>query len=118
MDNELKQKWIAALRSGEYKQGHWPTVLNTHDGEKFEHCCLGVLAEVAGVDRDELLDHDHLDKIERQDLLGSWDSGNKDEPPYDREYDVTLTTAQRRLAAMNDNEKSFREIADYIERTL
>lgn len=39
---ELKDKWIAALRSGEFKQ--CSGVL--HDGES--HCCLGVLAVICG----------------------------------------------------------------------
>lgn len=41
MKPELKRKWVAALRSGKYKQG---------TGELFyrdEYCCLGVLCEVA-----------------------------------------------------------------------
>lgn len=44
MDPELKQKWIAALKSGEYKQGK----SCLHDVEQDTYCCLGVLNEVAG----------------------------------------------------------------------
>lgn len=43
MNPELKAKWVAALRSGKYEQGH--EYLNK-DG-KF--CCLGVLCDVAGL---------------------------------------------------------------------
>jgi hypothetical protein len=42
MNKELKAKWIAALRSGKYKQGRSRL---KHSGR---HCCLGVLCEVAG----------------------------------------------------------------------
>jgi hypothetical protein len=42
MDKELKQKWIDALRSGEYQQGK--KRLCTEDGR---YCCLGVLQMVA-----------------------------------------------------------------------
>ena len=40
MDPELKAKWVAALRSGEYKQGQG--LLNNNE----RMCCLGVLCEV------------------------------------------------------------------------
>lgn len=44
MDNELKAKWTAALRSGEFVQGR--DALHK-DGA---YCCLGVLCKVAGAD--------------------------------------------------------------------
>lgn len=40
MDAELKVKWVAALRNGEYLQGG---KLKSADGR---FCCLGVLCEV------------------------------------------------------------------------
>lgn len=43
MDPELKQKWIAALKSGEYKQGK----ACLHNEDEDTYCCLGVLNEVA-----------------------------------------------------------------------
>ena len=39
---ELRQLWVNALRSGEFKQGK--AVLRSTDNE---YCCLGVLCEVA-----------------------------------------------------------------------
>lgn len=41
MNQEIKNEWLAALRSGEYIQGHGE--LKTKDG-KF--CCLGVLCDL------------------------------------------------------------------------
>ena len=41
-----RKKWIAALRSGEYKQGKG--CLENANGE---FCCIGVLAKLAGVER-------------------------------------------------------------------
>lgn len=41
MNKEVKQKWVAALNSGEYQQGK--DVLKTKDN-KF--CCLGVLCDL------------------------------------------------------------------------
>lgn len=40
MNQQIKEQWVAALRSGEYQQTR--TVL--HDSEGF--CCLGVLADL------------------------------------------------------------------------
>jgi len=45
MDAEIKAKWIAALRSGEYQQGSGALKIEHHNGT-VEHCCLGVLAEL------------------------------------------------------------------------
>lgn len=42
MKKEVAMKWVAALRSGKFKQGHG--VL--HSGDKF--CCLGVLCDISG----------------------------------------------------------------------
>ena len=47
-DQALKQKWIAALRSGEYPQ----TRRTLHNGDGY--CCLGVLCEVAGLERQKI----------------------------------------------------------------
>lgn len=40
MNPQIKERWIAALRSGEYKQGYQQ--LRTENG----YCCLGVLCEL------------------------------------------------------------------------
>lgn len=44
MKQEIAQKWIAALRSGEYKQGK--NVL--YDARDNSYCCLGVLCKTIG----------------------------------------------------------------------
>lgn len=41
MNQEIKQRWIEALRSGEYKQGK--KCLHAIDGS---FCCLGVLCDI------------------------------------------------------------------------
>lgn len=43
MDAELKAKWVAALRSGKYKQA--TGTLNDCGGG---YCCLGVLLDISG----------------------------------------------------------------------
>ena len=42
MNKSVKNKWLKALRSGEYTQGHFRLVTND---DKF--CCLGVLCDLA-----------------------------------------------------------------------
>lgn len=41
MDKEIKKKWVEALRSGKYRQGHY--VLRD---ENDSFCCLGVLVDI------------------------------------------------------------------------
>ena len=40
MDQKIAEKWVAALRSGEYKQGQD----RLKDGDRY--CCLGVLCDL------------------------------------------------------------------------
>lgn len=44
MNQEIKDKWIKALRSGEYKQGN-QALCRIEQGEKY-YCCLGVLTDL------------------------------------------------------------------------
>lgn len=46
MNPEIKAKWVAALRSGEYVQGRYCLKEVSESGEA-KYCCLGVLCEVA-----------------------------------------------------------------------
>lgn len=99
MDQELKAKWVAALRSGQYKQGDGCL----HDKASDTYCCLGVLLTVAA---EPFLSAVTL-KREQEEKFG-------------------IDTEQRsKLENMNDgaqdfqgNQKSFAEIADHIEATL
>lgn len=43
MDPNIKAQWVAALRSGEYRQGK--SVL--HSADTGQYCCLGVLCDLA-----------------------------------------------------------------------
>ena len=45
MNPEIKARWVAALRGGEYTQGK-SSLRNKYD----ELCCLGVLCDLAGKD--------------------------------------------------------------------
>lgn len=52
MKKEIADKWVAALRSGNYKQ---TTGMLNRNNESF--CCLGVLCEIAIKDGVELEKH-------------------------------------------------------------
>ena len=45
MVKEIKDKWVAALRSGKYKQGSG----QLHNTMNDTYCCLGVLCAELGV---------------------------------------------------------------------
>ncbi len=45
MDNQLKEQWVKALRSGRYKQGIH-ALRTREDGQPLEYCCLGVLCNI------------------------------------------------------------------------
>ncbi len=100
MDPEAKAKWLPALRGGQYQQGK--SLLHS-DGR---YCCLGVLHEVCS---------------------GAWDEEDEDGDYSvkgefcllaDGMYGLDEPTMQH-LAKMNDDlDKSFVEIADYIEANL
>lgn len=44
MNHEVKTKWVAALRSGDYRQGRGK--LRDLECETPRHCCLGVLSDI------------------------------------------------------------------------
>lgn len=95
MNPELKAKWVAALRSGEYRQVSG----RLRKGDGF--CCLGVLCTVADMpitqDGETLVETGDYGPLDA--LLG-------------REHVL-------QLYRMNDNSRrSFQEIADYIEANL
>lgn len=102
MDAQLKQKWVEALRSGEYPQCQG--MLHSKDGG---YCCLGVAATVAGYKIDR-----HRDEVVRP-------NGSIDESSYGALEDFGLLSSVRGpLIEMNDRGKSFAEIADYIEANI
>jgi hypothetical protein len=93
MDAQLKAKWVEALRSGKYSQ----CKKRLTDG--VGHCCLGVLADAAGL---------QIGKEVGDDLPGGY-----------IKFDDLLGRDYSMFPRMNDDEgKSFSEIADYIEANL
>lgn len=113
MTSQLKAKWVAALRSGDFTQGFG--YLNR--GNK-QFCCLGVLCEVAGV---------------RKELQSTHPSARGDDVPYGYWLEDKLGTLLRlgqvggafgqlddnHLLHLNDSRAwSFEKIAEWIETNV
>ncbi len=124
MNKEIKEKWLKALRSGEYKQGRG--YLRKESGDEDRYCCLGVLAkECLGgewVKKDSLgINFRQLSDsvwVYRDNFSGEcrWGSFPKSVTDHleikDPEWIDYLTD-------MNDNRyMDFDQIADWIERNL
>jgi len=100
MDQEIKQEWVKALRSGDFKQGRGK--LRNGDG----YCCLGVLCQVIGV----------VISDDGEVCLGEQGTRDGYAPLYEI---IGRTQDSSTLWMMNDRDKaSFPEIADYIEANM
>lgn len=113
MDAKLKKTWLEALRSGRFQQGR--TYLNRKAGFDHtpHHCCLGVLCEVS----EELTRRESYGVCYYQDSTGS--SSGTTLPPGLFDRSKMLATEITHLIHMNDDEdKSFAQIADWIEANL
>jgi hypothetical protein len=119
---DVKARWLAALRSGDYEQG--TNALKTQLGDQVYHCCLGVLCELA-------VEAGVTDKVD--DGPGRWFfgrdadvsssvlprsvidwSGLTTRDPYVSSLGGTRTT----ISGLNDAGYSFDLIASVIERQL
>lgn len=127
LGQELKAKWLAALRSDEYVQGRSALVTWLFNGDRLvetRYCCLGVLADIAGAEIPDTvscswyspestglgfrLASSFLDDVGLSHLLGPAGGGG---PKEER-------TLQRELSQANDSGATFREIADWIEANI
>jgi hypothetical protein len=106
MNAELKAKWVAALRSGEYKQVRG--ILQQGFGARLEgFCCLGVLCKVNDPSLENVNDV----------TMPAY------HPPFEGYSFIHRLVGEasevETLVAMNDEEQaSFEMIADYIERCI
>ncbi len=114
--NKVAQAWVAALRSGEYKQ----TKGNLKNNNKF--CCLGVMCDLQGREWhvDEWMDGMRIKTyhVNGKSRDGSTERFNEFPPPAAMET-VGLTRDQAGiLADMNDSGATFKQIAKEIEGML
>jgi len=113
MNPDIKQRWLTALRSGEYKQGQKYLRRNG------EYCCLGVLSEIIKDEVPEWRWQAYVDKdmwhwraaADGSDAAQMIPVSVCDHIDFDREEAVYLSN-------MNDKGAPFSDIADYIEREL
>ena len=113
MNKTIKRKWLQELRSGNYKQGKsylrrlHPKQLKPDELE-CRWCCLGILADVTHPEvwqKAQAAYYDHQG-------CGRFPSGD-----VTAKAELTIE-ACRHVARMNDSEKPFSEIADWIEENL
>lgn len=102
MNQEIKVKWLEALRSGKYQQGS----MQLKDPFNNTYCCLGVLCDITGC------------KWNASYATYKQNSSNITVPMSLREELGLIGPDCRILMEMNDRGTSFNEIADYIEKNL
>lgn len=120
MNPEIKTEWVAALRSGKYQQG--TDVLTSV--AKGTNCCLGVLCELAvaaGVplyveDVDGKRTYDGNDFYPPTAVI-KW-AGLDNLGPDKHNPRVEFESEHRPVAKLNDEGKTFAQIADAIEKSL
>lgn len=138
MNQDIKKRWVDALRSGEYEQAK--NYLSTPDG----YCCLGVLCEIAVEDGVVFKDDEtYFSKEEPQndfsaeelpraviEWAGLEDENHAENPLSDVKYarnanDVSIHLPRpagrenAHLSELNDDMGfDFKMIADVVERTL
>ena len=112
MNQQVKQKWLSALRSGDYQQTR--QYLHKEDG----FCCLGVLCDLYGKEHNvewKLMNNNHFYVFQDETAcpplsVVEW-AGIEGSNPYICSRSVTL-------AELNDTGSTFNEIADIIEEHL
>lgn len=109
MQSKLKQRWIDALTSGEYKQANNYLCFNSG------FCCLGVLCDL--VDNSKWAsDTMHRNEV-KYDFGDEGSSTCFPEPMWLKNVGLSYDIANE-LANMNDNGFSFAEIAKVIEEKV
>lgn len=109
MKKDLRDKWIKALRSGNYKQAYYMLEQRDSANMNLGNCCLGVLCRVASIKPSNLgcdgsVEYDGSTGCLSNFLLG--------------QFELNISQ-QAELMKLNDDERhTFAEIADYIETNL
>jgi len=111
---DLMKRWIAALRSGEYKQGRGQLVDNG------KYCCLGVLCDIS---KKQFKLKIHSDYVEANKL--NFTGLLPDNLEYylglnkDIDSNGNIRSFSDYLVELNDRKNSqFKTIANYIEKNI
>lgn len=105
MDSKVKARWVAALRSGDYKQGRLRLRTTSKlAGDKF--CCLGVLCDI--------------EQPTRWRMFKEWaNDGSVSQLPLELRQEVGIGPGEQlSLIELNDGGSNFEAIADWIEEYL
>lgn len=118
MNPVIKEKWLTALRSGDYTQGKG--CLKQGSCGTLAYCCLGVLAEIAVDEGVARWDDNTLVGPDGRASAGylipavmDWASVDSRDPVVKNEVNRGMP-----LSSLNDSGKTFSEIADLIEAQL
>jgi len=136
MDQQIKAEWIAALRSGEYKQG----VQLLRQGDQF--CCLGVLCDLhrkahqsegeddtvnawfptrnPEMDDAPCFSYHYGNTTSLPDAVTNWCGLHSCDPPVQRiaSFENNYVTQDGTLSLFNDQGATFDQIAGIIEEQL
>lgn len=111
------REWVAALRSGEWRQGQSRLCTIAEDGSK-SYCCLGVALALQG----RL--HKHGSDLADPDLTYYAFPAKpflSERIKYDQFYDIAVFPTKGNkfgnVSSMNDAGMSFNQIADALEHT-
>ena len=107
MESELKARWIAALRSGNYQQGAG-TLRSASD----RYCCLGVLADIIAPNEWQSQDQPGAPYEWGEHSLGTY----LPHSILDTEIQSQLTRMNDSLKTNNEHYNDFNAIADHIEK--
>lgn len=123
MNKQVKEKWINALRSGDYQQGRH-ALKNTSYDNKDNYCCLGVLCDLYlketptanwSLQWDDSWQFEtktgHVEQVLPKEVV-AW-AELKDENPI-----VERNNFKDSIASYNDKGTTFIEIAQLIEEQL
>ncbi len=130
MNKEIKEKWINALLSGEYKQCRGKLIKVENNKRSF--CCLGVLTDLAikeGVISDEWKFNNNpkslsygeyvIGQEENSVLIKEvmeWAGLSDFDGTYFGTYDNGVFKPPQTLAVKNDTGASFKQIANIIKK--
>ena len=106
MKEAIADKWVEALRSGEFEQTAGVLAISTRTA----HCCLGVLCEVAIKNGLEL-----SVAVPKLGHSTEFDGCAVFLPDHVAEWAGLMRKGESVLSSMNDAGKTFAEIADRIE---
>lgn len=122
MNENLKKRWITALRSGKYKQG----IGKLYNPEKDTYCCLGVLCNIQRIPIEKytnmknLYELDYIKNLPKELLVNEPHKSTTFEGP-----DFDYLGLHNQLVKLNDGanggimkSRDFNYIANWIEKNL